>query len=135
MMNGRKVCVFALGFWTLTLFLPLDSGAASVEELRGYWKRYIREEVAPPLARDGFRYMPALTGMAGYDFHDGRWKMNEYANQTVHMWLGGLTSCLFGKSFTGCMAVTLEVGQYLGRDGYDLKLADRSRDVAFYLFL
>jgi len=96
-------------------------------------KAWLKTHVAPALSDYGWRTAPVFTWMMGYDFRDRRWKLNEYTNQMIHMGIGGLVNRLFGRPVTLCVAVGIELRQYLGQDQYDLRLADRIRDVAFYL--
>jgi len=97
------------------------------------FKAEIRANAAEPLARQAFRTAPLMAWLAGWDFSKARWRTNEFTNQLVHLMIGGLTNRLFGARITLCVAVGVELWQFLANDACAPKLMDRTRDVAFYL--
>ena len=102
-------------------------------QTQGQIKSWLYSELAEPLSAEGFKQAPVITFWAGYDFQDQQWKLNEYTNQLGHNLVGALCSGLFGRTSTVCVALGVEVEQYFDADNRQLKLADRIRDILFYL--
>ncbi|HPO14432.1 MAG TPA: hypothetical protein PLI09_13400 [Candidatus Hydrogenedentes bacterium] len=96
-------------------------------------KAWLYKELAGPMSEEGFKQAPVVTFWAGWDFADQEWKLNEYTNQMGHTLVGALSNGLFGRLSTLCIAVGTEIEQYYKNDKQQLKLADRLRDVLFYL--
>ena len=142
METASVICLVA----AVAICLAPDSSAAALGDVEStasdrtaglfvQVKPWLRSEVAGRLARDGFREAPLLTWLAGWDFSKRQWRLNEFTNQMIHAWVGGVLNRLVGRPFTLCVALAVEAKQYLGKDEGDLKLLDRTRDVAFYLLL
>ena len=85
------------------------------------------------LGKQDFSKPSLVTILKGWDFDHKEWRLNEVANQTVHLAIGGFISRLWDRHMTLCVALGIELEQFVVNDSYHLKLADRVRDVSFYL--
>ena len=105
------------------------------EEPRGYkaLEARVKGPLLEALGKRDFSKPSLVTILEGWDFDHKEWRLNEVANQTVHLAIGGFISRLWDRQMTLCVAVGIELEQFLINDAYDLKLADRVRDVSFYL--
>lgn len=129
--------VIVLGALTLPSAVWAGNDASSLWAKAGLGhakiKSWLYKELAGPMSEEGFKQAPVVTIWAGWDFADQEWKLNEYTNQMGHTLVGALSNGLFGRLSTFCIAVGTEIEQYYNNDKQQLKLADRLRDVLFYL--
>ena len=88
---------------------------------------------AEAMAEEGFRTSPVVTWMAGWDFDQHCWRLNEYKNQMIHRFIGGFTNRTLGRGFSLLVGAGIELQQYLGKDAFQLKGLDRIRDIAYYV--
>jgi hypothetical protein len=127
-------CLLAAG-WMLCPPSGTAEGerASSSGDYLGSLKERLKSTVAGPVSARAFEAAPVFVYLAGWDFQDHQWKINEVANQMIHMVIGSVTNHFPGRTLTLCIAVGIEARQFFGKDACDLKLPDRIRDVAFYL--
>lgn len=119
------VCPFL--FWVM--------GNGWGEQPRGFQaiKAYVKAPLIEALGTQDFSEKSPITLLAGWDFARREWRLNEYANQRVHVAIGGVINRIWGRETTFCVALGVELEQWIVNDHYAPKLADRLRDVAFYL--
>ncbi|NIA15735.1 MAG: hypothetical protein GWP08_16850 [Nitrospiraceae bacterium] len=131
--HGRRQLVVTLLVALAALTACTEAHAWGIGTLVGDYKDKLKAGPAVSLAVKGFRNAPAVTVVAGWNFGSRNWGLNEFTNQLVHLSIGSVTNRISGRKGTFCLAVGLEVWQYFINDNQDAKLADRIRDVAFYL--
>lgn len=122
-------------YFVVCPFISLFAWNTWAEQPRGFQaiKSYVKTPLVEALGKQDFSEKSPIVLLAGWDFDKKEWRINELANQMVHMAIGGIINRLWGRHVTLCVALGVEIEQLVVNDNYDPKLADRVRDVAFYL--